>query len=143
MLKLFGGILTFFGVCLFAVAVRYLILSLAYRDKSKIASSRAYLDQTTYRRRMHARTRSGNLILRQTTATYSYTVDGKKYNIDDTFDNAKPHELPRSVKVIYQIGHPDRAYLEKLTVPKEPVVSGVTAFLALILLANGIGFMFW
>ena len=28
-MKLFGGILTFFGVCLFAVAVRYLILSLA------------------------------------------------------------------------------------------------------------------
>ena len=142
-MKLVGGILTFFGACLLAVAVRFLILSLAYRSKSKTVSGRAYLDQTTYKRRMHARTRSGNLILRQTTATYSYTVDGKKYTIDETFDNAKPHELPRSVKVIYQTGHPNRAYLEKLTVPKEPVVCGVTAFLALILLANGIGFMHW
>ena len=142
-MKLFGGILTFLGVCLFAVAVWYLILSLAYKNKSKTVSSRAYLDQTTYKRRMHARTVSWNLILRQTTATYSYTVDGKKYSIDETFDNAKPHELPRSVKVIYQISHPDRAYLEKLTVPKEPIVCGVTAFMALILLVNGIGFMFW
>ena len=142
-MKLFGGILTFFGACLLAVAMRYLILSLAYRNKRKIVSSRAYLDQTTYKRQMHARTRAGNLILRQTWASYSYTVDGKKYTIDETFDNAKPHELPRSVKVIYQTGHPNRAYLEKLTVPMEPIICGVTAFMALILLANGIGFMFW
>ena len=68
---------------------------------------------------------------------YTYTVDGKLYFIEDGV-HGKNENLPKSVTVIYQIKHPKRAYIDRLTFPTEPVWVVVVGFFALLFLICGL-----
>ena len=140
-MRIYGYICLAVGMLFLAAAIRYLIVCLGFR-KDRVKHTGAYLERTEHEGNHRFHSRSGEFIHDITTAHYSYTVDGKKYTIERTVSNVKPHHFPPMLQVIYQPKHPDRAYLKDLTFPAEPFICGAMAFLALVFFANGIYFSF-
>lgn len=139
-MRILGWLFLLLALLLLAQAIWALVISLRYQ-KGRALRTNAYLEKTTYTPKINCRNRSGLYVRCQTKARYVYRVEGKQYSIERVFDNVKPGELRRTVKVIYQPRHPSRAYLEKLTFPTEPVICGVCAFLCILFLLGAIGYL--
>ena len=71
---------------------------------------------------------------------YTYTVDGKLYFVEDGV-RGRNEDISKTVTVIYQKKHPKRAYIERMTVPHEPVWVMAAGLLALLFLICGIVMM--
>ena len=72
---------------------------------------------------------------------YTYTVDGELYFIEDGI-HGKNESIPKTVTVIYQKKHPERAYIERMTFPTEPVFAVLAGFFALLFLVCGVALIF-
>ena len=136
-LKMIGALLLLASGLLLIQGVWALVISLDYR-KGKTAGTRARLEHTKYTSEINSHDRQGRFIRCHTEAQYAYTVDGKKYTLEQGFPNVTPGKLGSSVKVIYQKKRPNRAYLENINPPTEPFECFICFFLGLIFLAGGI-----
>ena len=68
---------------------------------------------------------------------YAYTVDGRTYFLKDGM-HGKNESIPKTVTVIYQKKHPQRAYIERMTFPHEPVFAVLAGLFAVLFLVGGI-----
>ncbi len=125
---------------LLTLAVRLFIISLGYR-KGKTVRVNAWLDKTDYTPKINSHDRQGRYIRCSTNATYSYIVDGTRYSVEHSVDNAKPGDLPGKMKVVYQKEHPERAYLANFPVPIEAILCGACVLFFLVFLWTGILFI--
>ncbi len=139
-LTVFGYLLLLASGLLLIQGVWALVISLDYR-KGKTARGKAWMEQTKYTPKINTHDRQGRFIRCHTEARYAYTVDGKKYTLEQGFTNVTPANLGSSAKVVYQKKRPDRAYLENISPPTEPFECFVCFFLGLIFLAGGIALL--
>ena len=139
-LNIFGFLLLLASGLLLIQGVWALAISLDDR-KGKTAGTRAWLEHTKYTPKINSHDRQGRFIRCHTEARYAYTVDGKKYTLEQGFTNLTPGNLGSSAKVVYQKKRPDRAYLENISPPPEPFECIICFFLGLIFLAGGIALL--
>ena len=139
-LTIFGFLLLLASGLLLIQGVWALVISLDYR-KGRTAGARAWLEHTKYTPKINSHDRQGRFIRCHTEARYAYTVDGKKYTLEQGFTNMTPGNLGSSAKVVYQKKRPDRAYLENISPPPEPFECFICFFLGLIFLAGGIALL--
>ncbi len=139
-LKIFGYLLLLASGLLLVHGVRALVISLDYR-KGKTAGTRAWLEHTKYTPKINSHDRQGRFIRCHTEARYAYTVDGRKYTLEQGFTNLTPGKLGSSAKVVYQKKRPNRAYLENRNPPTEPFECFLCFFLGLIFLGGGLSIL--
>lgn len=139
-LKMIGALLLLASGLLLVQGIWAMVISLDYR-KGKTAGTRAWLEQSKYTPTINSHDRQGRFIRCRTEARYAYTVDGKKYTLEQGFPNVTPGNLGSSAKVVYQKKRPNRAYLENINPPTEPFVCFLCFFLGLIFLAGGIALL--
>ena len=136
-LTIIGALLLLASGLLLVQGIWVMVISLDYR-KGKTDGARAWLEHTKYTPKINFHDRQGRFIRCHTEARYAYTVDGKKYTLEEGFTNMTPGTLGSSAKVVYQKKRPDRAYLENITPPTEPFECFVCFFLGLSFLVCGI-----
>lgn len=139
-LTIIGALLLLASGLLLVQGIWAMVISLDYR-KGKTDGARAWLEHTKYTSKINSHDRQGRFIRCHTEARYAYTVDGKKYTLEQGFTNMMPGNLGSSAKVVYQKKRPDRAYLENINPPTEPFECFICFFLGLIFLAGGIALL--
>ena len=134
MKDILGWLFLVLGVALLASAGYLLILSLGYR-KGRTAKTTAWLAGSEHMKRLY--TKRG-FVKDAVNVRYDYTIAGKTYRIESRFLHAKPQNMPQRTRVTYQKRNPARAFLELQPVPTEPILCGVSVFLAVIFTVCGL-----
>lgn len=124
------------GSILFFLEVYFIYISLGFR-KNKCAICKGFLVSTKQYKNIYVGGKTGRFYKRYLDFEYEYRVNGKEYHISGSGLGTKGN-LRSAVDITYQKNNPKHAYINKLTLPIQPIVAIVLFPLWVIVVIYGI-----
>lgn len=114
-------IVVFVGIVLFLLDVYFVYTSLGFR-KSKCNKCKGYLTNTIQHKNHYVGGKAGRFYTHYLDYVYVYRVNETAYRIFGGIPGTKGN-IGSSVDIIYQKKNPKLAYINKLTLPIQPIVA--------------------
>ena len=116
-----GYMAIFVGSVLFFLDVYFIYISLGFR-KTKCAKCKGYLASTNQHKNHYVGGKSGRFYKHYLDYVYVYRVNGTEYHISGGISGTKGN-IRSAVDIIYQKNNPKLAYINKLTLPIQPIIA--------------------
>lgn len=115
-----GVIFLLIGVVLFLAEIPLFLIFVGFRN-GNCCRCNGYLKKEKHEKNKYVGAKCGRFYKDYIEYVYVYNVNGKEYTISGGAPG-KTGDLPGNVKVIYQKSKPKYAYINKLTLPIQPIV---------------------
>ncbi len=119
-MNILGLISLLMGAVLFVAEIPLFMIFIGFRGSNCHRCS-GYLKKQEHKKNKYVGAKSGRFYKDYIEYVYVYNVNGKEYTISGGAPGKKG-DLPGNVKVIYQKNKPKYAYINKLTLPVQPIV---------------------